>query len=230
MKASARAAVLAVLVAGIDARQPDLVVAEREFRRQGRRRRARCRATRSPSVHSVSATRVTRASSAASRKNGRRNGQSRRSPNGQPRARACAPVELARTARLAGVGGKQIRARGRCGISGHSSSAIDAGLQSRRRSAPRPIPSICAQRGHDLLRLPAQRAVDHEVGHLLHDHLEVERRDAVALEVGRGVQEVDRVRARRPGPRTRSCSSRSRARCSASARRGRSARRAPADR
>src|SRR6266487_1470993 len=38
-----------------------------------------------------------------------------------------------------------------------------------------------------------QRPVDHEVGHPLHDHIEVERRDAVALEVRRRVQEVDRV-------------------------------------
>ena len=36
-----------------------------------------------------------------------------------------------------------------------------------------------------LLRLAGERAIDDEIRHLLHDHLEIERRDAIPLEVGR---------------------------------------------
>src|SRR3989454_11071425 len=45
------------------------------------------RATRSPSLHNVSAAWRTRSSSAASRKKGRRNGQSGRPPKGRRRVR-----------------------------------------------------------------------------------------------------------------------------------------------
>ena len=41
--------------------------------------------------------------------------------------------------------------------------------------------------------MAVERAIDHELRHLLDHHVEVERRDAIALEVGRRVQEVDRV-------------------------------------
>src|SRR5580765_3963208 len=45
-----------------------------------------------------------------------------------------------------------------------------------------------------LLRFAAERAVNHHRAHLLDAHLEVERRDAIALEVGCRVEEIDRVR------------------------------------
>ena len=83
MNASARAAVLVVRVAGIDARQrgsPSSLSAE--LTQQLGRSPIAASVTRSPSRHSVSATRVTRGSSAASRKNGRRNGQ--RQPIAEP--------------------------------------------------------------------------------------------------------------------------------------------------
>src|SRR2546430_10912830 len=45
-----------------------------------------------------------------------------------------------------------------------------------------------------LLRLAVERAIDDELRHLLNRNLEIVRRDAVALEVGRRVEKIDRVR------------------------------------
>ena len=39
-----------------------------------------------------------------------------------------------------------------------------------------------------------KRAVDHQLRHLIQHHLEVIRRNPVALEIRRGIQKVDRVR------------------------------------
>ena len=60
--------------------------------------------------------------------------------------------------------------------------------------AARRCPSISSHRGQGMARLRVERAVDDEPRHLLDDDVEVELGDAIALEVGRRVQEVDRVR------------------------------------
>ena len=71
---------------------------------------------------------------------------------------------------------------------------LDAAPGAPMKPAAVPMPSISSHRGQLLRRIGIERAVDHESRHLLHDVREIEIGDAIALEIRRRIEVVDRIR------------------------------------
>src|SRR5215472_13512714 len=169
--------------------------------------------TRSPSPAMVSATVRTRCSSAGERKNGRRKGQWTRSPkvnfawrmrrnksSGRPGICKSMGFRISCHCSEGGStegGGAMVTAsrtlqgtRGQnCG--GFWSWFCALGRSGESRGGADPQHFFPARPGR--IALSVKSAVDHQSRHFFHDQLKIEFRDAVALEIRRGIQEVDGI-------------------------------------
>ena len=122
-------------VAGIDRASRISASLSAELPQHVRRSSIAARATRSPRRHSVSATCCTRASSPASRKNGRRNGQSTRSPKRRRRSRIAARSSAVGTSAAVHRSRIEKRSASRSiGSMWHRCQAVSRVRRSRRRS------------------------------------------------------------------------------------------------
>ena len=155
----------------------------------------------------VSATARTRCSSSAVRKNGRRNGQWMRSPKTR-RSSAHARVQfigecgrefdIRAQQPVPDFGGRRWLRLRRLRSRGRTVHAIVAPAIFFRRRADKAGGGANAEHFFParpgIGRIAAQSAVNHEAGHAIHYMREIKFGDAVALEIGRGIQEVNGVR------------------------------------
>src|SRR5467141_4689412 len=170
---------------------------------------------RSPRSAMVSATVLTRSSSSEERKNGRRKGQWTRSPkvsrasrirlnksSGSAGTRRSVAFKIACHSSagdgdgIQGVGAPVISLRSLCGSGSRSCRTPLPGggaLWRARKSGGGANAEHLFPAWPWIRSLAVQRAVNHQPRHFLHHVLEIEFRNAVALEIRRGIQEVDGV-------------------------------------
>ena len=125
-----------------------------------------------------------RASSASVKKNGRRNGQRSR----PPKVRCASRIRPASDGRA--FGRRAPSTQRACQCCDRRPSVLTRRPTSGGRGRGRPFLPIAATTAAGL---PCSARSITSVGHPLDDEIEVVRRDAVALEVGRRIEEVDRV-------------------------------------